>query len=141
MKIEIVVAYVSTGSVILPLVLAICQVKHLQNYSRLILLLLLCSLLADVLSYFLSRRAVSTTWIANVYLLIQFIILGMIYFHELKHRRILMLIALFFISYFVVDAFFFSGFFNFNTHANGIASLILVGISVYYLFQLLNKLD
>ena len=141
MKIEFFIAYASTVSVIVPLALAIYQAKHLKSYSRLILILLLFSLLADGLSYFLSRRAINTNWIVNYYLLIQFSLFGMIYLIELKRPRFLMLIALVFVPYFVIGTMFFYGLFDFNTHVNSIAGLILVGISIYYLYHLLKELQ
>jgi len=141
MKIEITIAYLSTASVILPFGLAIYQLKYLRNNLRLILILLLFSLLADGLSYFLSRRAINTNWIVNYYLLIQFSLFGMIYLIELKRPRFLMLIALVFVPYFVIGTMFFYGLFDFNTHANSIAGLILVGISIYYLYHLLKELQ
>jgi len=140
MKIEFVIAYLSTGSVFVPLGLGIYQIKSLNTYSRSILLLLLCAMLADAISYFLSRRSISTNWIGNTYLLFQFNLFWIIYFNQLKKPRFLLLIALTFLIYFFVDITFFHSFFDFNTHANSIASLILVGIAVYYLYQLLNNL-
>jgi len=141
MKIEIAIAYLSTASVILPFGLAIYQLKYLRNNLRLILFLLAFSLLADVISYFLSRSAISTIWIANPYLLIQFSLLMMIYFIELQRPRFMIFIALAYIIYFIVSTFFIYGVFNFNTHANSIAGLILVGLSIYYLYHLLKELQ
>jgi len=141
MKIEIAIAYLSTASVILPFGLAIYQLKYLRNNLRLILFLLAFSLLADVISYFLSRSAISTIWIANPYLLIQFSLLMMIYFIELQRPRFLIFIALAYIIYFIVSTFFIYGVFNFNTYANSISGLILVGLSIYYLYHLLKELQ
>lgn len=141
MKIEIAIAYLSTASVILPFGLAIYQLKYLRNNLRLILFLLAFSLLADVISYFLSRSAISTIWIANPYLLIQFSLLMMIYFIELQRPRFMIFIALAYIIYFIVSTFFIYGVFNFNTHANSISGLILVGLSIYYLYHLLKELQ
>jgi hypothetical protein len=139
MKIEFFIAYASTASVIVPLVPAIYQARYLKTYSKLILILLICSLLTDVLSYFLSREGITTNWIVNAYLLVQFSLLWMIYFKELSKPRPFVLIATVFITYFF-GSFFFNDFFNFNTHANSIAGLILVGIAIYHLYHLLNEL-
>ncbi len=141
MKMEFFIAYTSTVSVIVPLALAIYQAKHLKSYSRLILILLLFSMMADGLAYFLSRSGINTNWLVNSYLLIQFYFLGMIYFIELKRPRFLMLIVVVFVIYFIISTIFFYELLDFNTQAHSIAGLILVGISIYYLYNLLKELQ
>lgn len=140
MKIEFIFAYTSMGSVLLPLSLSVCQFHKLRGSILYLFYLLIGSFLSDISSYLLSRSSVNTYWIANFFLLYQFLILLRIYFRELNQPRYLKSTAVVFMVYFLINAFFVQGFFVFNTHSNGLSGLILVTISLYYLFSLLRNL-
>jgi hypothetical protein len=140
MPIEFIFAYTSMGSVLLPLGISAFQLYRLKGSSLYLSYLLSASLLSDVSSYFLGKSSGNSYLIANVYLLYQFLTLSKIYFHELGQPRYLKFIAIVFTLFFFINAVFVQGLFVFNTHSNSLSGLVLVSISLYYLFNLLKNL-
>ncbi len=140
MRIEFIFAYVSTSSVLLPLGLSIFQFNKLKGSALYLFYLLIGSFLADVASYFLSRNAVNTYWIANGYLLFQFIFLAVIYYAEFNNSKLIKGIIFLFVVFFFCNLLAVQGLFVFNTYSNSIAGLILIAISLYYFYFLLHHL-
>ncbi len=121
MKIDFIFAYTSMGSVLFPLSISIFQFRRLRGSVLYLFYLLIGSLLSDGLSYLLGSSSFNTYWIANIYLLYQFLILIMIFFHELNQPRYLKSIAVIVTAFFLINAVFVQGFFVFNTHSNSLS--------------------
>src|SRR6266702_1857896 len=104
MKIEFIFAYISMGSVLIPLCISFFQFHKLKGSTLFLFYLLIGSFLLDISSYFLNKNSVNTYWIGNVYFIYQFLILMTIYFSELNQPRYLKYIVVIFTLYFLINA-------------------------------------
>lgn len=140
MQIEILIAYVSMGSILIPFCLSIFQFHRLKGTLLYLFYLLIGSLLSDATSYLLSRSAMNTNWISNSYLLYQFVILAFIFFMALNHSKLIKYTILLFLIFFVYNLLAVQGLFVFNTYSNSLAGLILVAVALYFLYHMLKDL-
>jgi len=140
MRIEFIFAYVSTGSVLIPLGLSVFQFYRLKGGIVFLFYLLAASLLSDASSYLLGRNGMNTYPIANAYLLFQFIILAWMYFVEFNHSKLIKYIIFLFLIFFMINLVGIQGLYVFNTHSNSVAGLILLAISLYFFYNLLKNL-
>ena len=102
-----------------------------------LIVLLIVSLLCDLSSWIFFEFSYP---LVNFYLLAQFSVLYYLFFEHLKRLLILKWIFIIFCCFYIVNISFFQGLFQFNSVSNAFASIILMGLSLYYLFTLLKEL-
>src|SRR5260221_5953185 len=140
MKPEIIVAYLSFGSVFVPLGVALIHWRSLESELKFLRLILAVSLLCDALSFVLATYSINTHLIGNIYFLVQFSFLYKILIDQLQRRKYLITIYLTFVALYVANIAFYQGPLKFNSISNVAASIILMALSLQYLYHLMAKL-
>ena len=137
MNLPILIAYLSVGSILIPLGIFIFKRFRIVMDLAPLIVLLIVSLICDLSSWIFFEFSYP---LVNFYLLAQFSVLYYLFFRHLKRPSILKWIFIFFCCFYIVNISFFQGPFQFNSVSNAFASIILMGLSLYYLFTLLKEL-
>ncbi len=140
MRPEFLIAYSSIGSVFIPLTIALVHWKTIENDLKPLRLILILSLASDLLSILLIQYSLNTYLIINIYLIAQFSLLVWVFREQLPYQRITDIILLIFILFCIINISIFQGPWVFNSVSNVVASLILIGFCIFYLYRLLNDL-
>lgn len=127
------------GSVFIPLCLALAHKKRIPDELIPIYWILIVSLTCDVISISLLKYAISinTLLIGNIYLFAQFSLLVWIFVKQLQSKKVINIVYIFFIFFYVINISFFQGPWIFNSISNVLASLILIALCLYYFYRLL----
>lgn len=141
METALFIAHVSSVSVLIPLVLAIIQWGKLPKEIAIIRWILVFSLILDLTAFLFVRFSINTHPLGNAYLFIQFACLFYIFSFYNQRKKLLVLVFGIFTVFYLVNIAFIQGPKEFNTNANVIASLILIVLSLNFLFSLLNELS
>jgi hypothetical protein len=141
MQINVITAYISFGSVVLPLSLAALLLKYSKEMVP-IMLLVLFSFLADFLSLVLIRQAwVNTTYvIGNLYLISQFALLIWFYSDHLNKPWLRYYALPFYVILYLYDVFLHRGAFMFNSQFHALICLILILLSLASFYKIMNEL-
>src|SRR5579862_6860569 len=99
----IILAYVSVGSVLIPLVLASFNWQNRSFEIRGLSILLLTSLICDASSMLLSRYHINTMPIVNFYLFAQFVILYLLFMRKLEIKNFLRVLLVLFCVVYLID--------------------------------------
>ena len=140
MRPEFVIAYISIASVLIPLCISVVHGKTMPDDLKPLRWILLISLTCDALAFFLVRYSINTHWIGNVYLICQFSILVWIFRKHFQSKKIADIFHVLFLVFCIINISFFQGPWLFNSVSNAVASLILIGFCIFYLYRLLNDL-
>jgi hypothetical protein len=140
MRPEFVVSYVSMGSVLIPLGIAMVHGKTMPVEFKPLYLTLILSFVCDVVAYLLARNGINTHWIGNVYLATQFSLLALVFRSQFQKRRLVNIVLLGFLIFFSVNISFFQGPLVFNSVSNVVAGLVLIAFCLFYFYRLLNDL-
>jgi len=139
-KIDLLIAYLSIGSVLIPLTIAVIHWKKMAAELKPLCWILLVSLTCDMLSFLLIELKLNTLLVVNIYLFAQFSFLIWLFKIQLKRKYVLNFTYLFFVIFFIVNICFFQGPWVFNSFSNVVACLILICLTLYYFSRLLNDL-
>lgn len=136
------IAYCSTGSVFIPLLIALMRWKRMWSDLKSLCLILILSLVADLHSILFVKyyQNVNTYLIVNIYLVAQFSLLILIFKKHLQNPRTVNVILFLFIFFCIINISFFQGPWVFNSVSNVLAALILIGFCIFYLYRLLSDL-
>jgi hypothetical protein len=141
MRPEFIVSYISTGSILVPLGIAVVHGKTMPKDFKPLYLALVISMVCDVLAYFLASNKLNTHWIGNFYLAAQFYLLVLVFKNQFQNnRRVIDFILIFFTLFFIINISFFQGPLVFNSVSNVAACLILISFCLLYFYRLLNEL-
>ena len=140
MQPEYLIAYGSFGSVLIPLTIAIIHLRRMWNNLKPLLLILVCSFLADFVSFVFIRYSLNTYLIGNIFLIGQFSLLVLIFRDQLPNPRTTNIILVASILFCIVNLTLVQGPWVFNSFSNVVASLILIAFCIVYLYRLLNDL-
>lgn len=140
MQPEFLIAYCSIGSVLIPLSVAMIKWKKMWNEWKLICLILVLSLVADLLSLALIQYRINTYLIVNIYLISQFSLLVLTFRKQFRNQRVVDVILILFVFFYLVNVTFFQGPKVFNSVSNVVACLILIAFCLFYFYRLLNDL-
>lgn len=102
---------------------------------------MISSLFLDLLSFSLSVNKINSSLVGNFFFLQQFLFALRIYQNEIQLKKLLTFLSALFIIYFVYTLFLGDGVSRFNANGNSISGLILIGISLIYLYKELNGLS
>ncbi|HLF35204.1 MAG TPA: hypothetical protein VI583_13260 [Cyclobacteriaceae bacterium] len=133
------IAIITAGSVLLPVLLSLLNYKSKPGYLKILGLLVLTSGLSDLLSINFVRF---NNEINNIYIIVQFFILGSIFylcFHHVRIKRLLLLSIFLYLIFSVINIFFIEGFTNRNTNLRTVSGITFIIISVYYFNYLLQN--
>jgi hypothetical protein len=142
MSMPFLIAYLSFGSIILPLLLSTIQWKKLTGDLVILHWILISSFLIDSGSLVLMKlfNRGNTQPLVNAYLLIQFSLLFFIYARQFRNKLAFIIIYVCFLLFYFINLFYFQSIFVFNTNSNVFASLILIICALSYFYKLLNDL-
>ena len=142
MRPEFLFAYISIGSVLIPIAFALANGKKLLEELRPLRWILFISLSCDLLSLGISLTGSmrNTHWIGNIYMILQFSLLVLTFRRQLQSNRIIDIVHIVFVIFYVVNISFFQGPWIFNSVTNAVACIILIVLTMYYFYRLLNDL-
>jgi hypothetical protein len=133
---------ISVVSVFIPLTAAVIQWKKLPKELSPLRWLLSASFVSDVLMYVTAMIYRNSYPVGNTYLIIQFFVLLYIFSLSLfnKNKKYALFLGIAYIIFYVLDVIFLESFMRLTTHANVVSSLIVIILSLWYLYKLLNEL-
>lgn len=130
-------AYLSSASVLIPLVLAILQWRRLPVDIAPFRWLLVACVITELLSFLTSRVfSIPNLYLGDAYMFLQFSVLFYIFNQHFGRKK------LFGITYVILIVFYFIDFLLFKNFslATAIASLVLIIVSIAFFYKLLNEL-
>lgn len=133
-------AYISFGSILLPLSIALVGLRRAWSELKLLCVILILSLGSDLLSFLFIQYSLNTYIIGNIFLISQFTLLAFVFRENLPHRSGLDLTIIFFLIFSLINITNIQGPWVFNSITNVVASLILIGFCLFYFYKLLNDL-
>ena len=133
---EYFLAYSSIFSPLIPLIIVGIVVKKLrQTEYKIITTLIICSFFSDVISGIFIEG--NNYLILFFYGLIEFITLLLFFNFALKMKnRITQIIILVYVLYYFLNSIFIEGFFEFNTYARSVESLIMISMCLFYFYNI-----
>lgn len=137
--IPLVIAHISAGSVIIPIVAVLATRKSRSKEITLLLYLLIASLASDLIGLILFQFSRNSYFLVNFFLLIQFLICYQLLVNT-KSAIFLRIIPWAFVIIFSSNYFFIQGPWVFNSYSNSIACLILMFFSLRFFYFLLRDL-
>jgi hypothetical protein len=140
MSLTYILGYCSMASVLPPLVLAFVQLKKLTNGLKVLFWLLVASCAADVISFELMSQRISTFPVFNLYLLVQFALVSLLFYKELNGLRLIAYVAFIATGLHLVNTGFIQGATNLNTYSNALFSTLGITYVCIYLYMVLNDL-
>jgi hypothetical protein len=133
-------AHVSLLSPLLPLLLYL-RARRISKELRLIRNLLIVGFVFDASSLFLALKGINTNPIANLFLLIQAVVLFEVFKIKLPGiRSLINAVEIAFAGLFTINYFFVQGYLVLNTYTVSISCIIFVFLSHYYFSHLLRSL-
>lgn len=139
---EFIIAYISFGSVLIPLSIAFAKLNKVWYELKFLCFILLISFVTDLASILVIRYIVgaNTYLIGNIYLIVQFILLVLLFRKHLRSTQFADIVLLFFILFSLGNLFFFQGPWVFNSVSNVVACLVLISFCIFYFYRLLTEL-
>lgn len=135
-----IIAYSSTASVLIPLVLGWLNWHKLSIHLQWVMWILVASLIIDGVSVIIIQFSFNTHLLGSIYFFVQFTVLMKIFNDQMKISRIVAVAYIFYVLFFVGNILFFQGPWVFNSYTQVAASLILMALSIYYFYGLLVDL-
>jgi hypothetical protein len=140
MQAGVIIAYVSFGSILLPILIALFDLKRTWTDLRLLCLILILSLASDLLSLLFIRYSINTYIVGNIYLITQFAVLALMFRKNLPYRLGVDTLLILATLLCIVNLTNFQGPWIFNSFSNVVASLALIGLCMFYFYRLINDL-
>ncbi len=134
------IAYISAGSILIPLIIGIFSWKQQSKKTVLLFRLIIASLISDLVSFILFKFSLNSYVILNFFLLIQFLICFSLLNEKPRFSTSHRIILGCFIVFFSVDFLFIQGPLVFNSYSNSVACLILIFFTLRYFSTLLHGL-
>ena len=131
MSSQILIAYLSTFSSFLPLL--IFRKADINDCNKFILILIITSLLSDVVMLLLLKQGVRNLLIAHIYGLLEIILLTLFFISSLRIRSNLMIaLSLLCALLYVIDSIFLTGIGQFNGGARMVESFLFLTYSIIF---------
>lgn len=141
MKILLVIAYLSAGSVAIPLFLSFRTHKYISGDIFPLVILLIISLVSDLILLMLFKFSINNYAVVNLYLIIQFLICyRLLYGPDYFRDALSISILTGFVLFFIVDMLFIQGLGVYNSFSNTLASFILIYLCLRFYNKLINEL-
>lgn len=138
-----VITYVPQGLILLCIITGFFRLKNLGKVQRLLLFVLLVTGVSEVVSELLWQQGSNNFPVFHIYAIAEFGLLAMIYQSTFKSQAIkgaLKWAIFIFIAFGIGNALFFQAVFEPNTNVTTVSSVLLIGLSVSFLFRVLNDM-
>src|SRR5258706_4887459 len=134
LSVALAINYASFSSILAPLIALIAKKNFWSDtLIKLLWSLVLLSAFSDTTSYILLKFSITNRPVGNVYSLLSFIVISLIYSQFLKERRkLIAIIIILFVVFFGIDSFFFQKITTFQSYTRILASIICIGYSVLF---------
>ncbi|MCE7993478.1 MAG: hypothetical protein HEP71_15935 [Roseivirga sp.] len=139
----IVLAYVPQGLILLCVMTGLFRLKSLGKLQKLLLTILLITGVSEVVSEVLWQQSNNNFPVFHIYAILEFCVLAMIYRSTFENKTIESVFKwsiLVFITFGIANALFFQSVFEPNTNVTTVSSVLLIGLSVSFLFRVLNDM-
>lgn len=131
---------ISTASVLIPIGFSVGQWRKMPKDLSPLKWILVASLICDVLMYLTGKYFRNSYPAGNTYLLLQFLILLYMFSFHHKSRHTAMIIGISYLMFYIIDVIYLESFLKVTTIATVISSLIVITLSLHYLYKLLSEL-
>lgn len=132
-----IISRISSFSTLPGIYFGIKNYRVLNKAGKLILLLMVVSLSADVISLITGRFKLNNMPIMHIYSFLQGVILILFFKEQFLHRKALMNYMLFALIFFhLCDSFWFTGLFKPNAIAMTVQSFLMIVLSLAYFYKL-----
>lgn len=135
MKFEDLTDLLSQLSICIPLILIFLQWNRLPSAWSAIRWIGVVSFLGDVLGYATAVFFRNSTVVGNLYLLIQFSLLFSIFNNFNLNKRLLLVVYVIYICYYIVNIFLFEDLFRFLTNANALGGFLVILLILYFFYK------
>lgn len=131
-------------TVTLSLIVAVFSFPQLTNTLKILSLLTIFTLINDLILYYTSSHGIRNIWLVNLFTILEFASLSLIYCFVLKETKFIqslataLIIALFAIVYITINQ---SFYLHLNSAAMAIESILMIILSVICFYQMLNKME
>jgi hypothetical protein len=134
------VAYLSIGSASLPLVASSARWRSAVPEVRDIGIIAAASLVCDLISLVLASNRVNSLLLVNGFLLLQFSLLVRIFSYQYSDKRPVLVMYVCILAVYLGNTAFFQGPWKLNSAFLAASSLVMIVLSLHYLYLLLSKL-
>ncbi len=134
------IAYISILSALIPIVLGLIQWRKLVLELKLIVWIGITSFLIDVVCLILGRYSINNYPLINLLCPVQLALFMYVFSMFFEEKLSFKIVFACFLVFFVINFIWIENPFEFNTNSNGISSLILIAITIRYLYKLLSEL-
>lgn len=133
-------AFISTGSVLIPLSLAVIQWSKLPKDIAWLRVLLICSGVSDVLQITMALLGIHNLVVGNTYMLIQFTILLYMLSLQFERKRSYTIIYVSLVILYAFGLILSRNDMDIISPLNAVASLALIIVSILFFYKLINEL-
>ena len=140
MNFQLLFAHFSALSVLIPLTLAFLQWRRLSRQLKVISLVLVFSAFTDAISFIFINYSISTFILFNILCLIQLTLFLYAFSLSSSNKALLVVIYSIFVIVYVINFFRIDDPAVFDSASNATSSIILIILSIQYLYRLLNEL-
>lgn len=141
MNIEVFISDLSIASVLIPLFIVAIQWRKLPQELSPLRWLLIASLVCDILMHFTGLWFQNSYPVGNAFMLIQFYILLYIFRFYHRNKNIVIFLGVGYLIFYVFDISYFENFLRMPANAIFFSGLIIIILSLQYLYKLLNELS
>lgn len=128
-------------SIFLPLGLSIAQWNKIPRDISTLRWLLIASLLADMVGLILGLNKINNLWVGDIFMFIQFSILLYIFSFQFERKNPLKVAYASIVLFYLITLIFFNGTaVSTLVGSNAIDGLILIVVSIFFFYKLLNEL-
>lgn len=131
--------YISTISVLIPLLASIYRYKRLNTELKLLSWLFIFASIVELINFISVRNHISNFWIVNIYSLIEgFVIFYIIskWINVQNMLKVTLILFVIYCLYWLYTTFFISSIFDFNSKEKTVKGLMLIFLSGYLLIRL-----
>jgi drug/metabolite transporter (DMT)-like permease len=135
--------YTSVFSVCLPLLLIFVRRKNLSPYHIVLIMALCFAGASEGVSFYLHSNGLSNIPVINVYALIEFLVITVMYFYMFDQRKYwlrFLILLISFATYFVVDNVVIHNIHEYNGSSLTIATIVILTLSLLFYRELVLKL-
>nr|WP_319502094.1 hypothetical protein [uncultured Draconibacterium sp.] len=134
-------------SILIPFFIGIYRYKHLDKSLRLFLYFVVYGTVTEIVSRIVIRYGLiiyngetNTLPITHLYLLAEFLILGLFYSHILKdilQKRVIITLVVLFVVYCIINTLFLQSIFTYAAFPHALSKILLVGFSILFFYKVM----
>jgi hypothetical protein len=125
--------------IVISTLVGISRLKQLNKSSKLLLLLLILTLFSESLANYLRFNSIPNTWIYHVFMPIEFVVLGLMYYTEFKKKIVIFLIIAF-VTLSIINSLFIQNYNEvFNSYTFIVYCILSLILSLIFLYLLITS--